>query len=171
MRFIYFVFLIGSLLIFQSTLVPMILPGWYLVGVDLALIPVIHFALTRGTLSGMMTGALVGYMQDAMTGGVLGINGVTKVVAGYTGGVLKEKLFVRGIGHRAISVSGAVIFSILSKFAVLALFGQAGPSIVSPFLFWAFLGNTILALGFHALLSRFEIASGIRQEEELSLGD
>ena len=171
MRFIYFVFLVGSLLVFQSTLVPMILPAWFLAGVDLALIPVIHFALTRGTLSGMMTGALVGYLQDAMTGGVLGINGVAKIVAGFTGGVLKEKLFVRGIGHRAISVSGAVLLSILSKFAVLALFGQARPSVVSPFLLWAFLGNAILALGFHALLSRFELVSGIRQEEELSLGD
>lgn len=171
MRFIYFVFLVGFVLVLQSTLVPMILPGWFLAGVDLALIPVIHFALTRGTLSGMMTGALVGYLQDAMTGGVLGINGVAKIVAGYTGGVLKETLFVRGIGHRATSVAGAVLFSILSKFAVLALFGQARPSVFSPFLLWAFLGNSILALGFHVLLSRFEVVSGIRQEEELSLGD
>lgn len=171
MRVLYFIFLAGSALILQSTIVPMTLPAWFVVGVDLPLIPVIHFALTRGTMSGMMAGALIGYIQDSMTGGVLGINGVAKIAAGYAGGFLKEKLFVRGVGHRATSVAGAVLLSILSKCAVLALFGQTRPSIISPFLMWVFLGNTLLVLGSHVLLSRFEAASGIRQEEELSLGD
>lgn len=170
MRLLYFIFLLGSALVLQSTLVPLIVPAWLAGGVDLPLIPVIHFALTRGATSGMLTGALAGYLQDAMTGGALGINGVAKIIAGYTGGFLKEKLFVRGIGHRAVSVSGAVLLSILSKYGVLALFGQSRPFIISPFLIWAFLGNALLVLVFHALLSRFEAYSGIRQEEELSLG-
>ena len=171
MRFLYFVFLIGSSLVIQSTLVPLVLPFWFVAGVDLPLLIVIHVALTRGILSGMLTGALVGYLQDAMTGGVLGINAVAKIVAGYSGGFLRGKFFVRDVGHRAASVAGAVFLSILSKVAVLALFAQARPPLFSLFMVWAFLGNSLLILAIHSLLLHFEAVSGIRQEEELSLGD
>jgi len=170
-RCFYFVFLVGSALVLQSTMIPLILPFWIIAGVDLPLLIVIHIALTRGTLSGMLAGALVGYLQDAMTGGVLGINAVAKIIAGYTGGYLREKFFVRNVGHRATSVAGAVFLSTLSKVAVLALFSQVRPPLFSPYLMWVFLGNSLLILGSHSLLSRFEAASGIRQEEALSLGD
>ena len=171
MRYFYFPFLFGSALILQSAAVPAVLPGWFVDGFDLPLIIVLHIAMTRGKIPGMMTGLVIGYLQDAMSGGVIGFNGISKIIAGYVGGYLKEKFFVRSMTHRTASVAGAVFMALLAKIAVLALFAQPRPSLLSAQFFWGFVGNTLLALLIHALLVRFETVFGIRAEEELSLGD
>jgi rod shape-determining protein MreD len=171
MRYFYFPLLFGSALILQSTAVPVVLPDWFVDGFDLPLIIVLHIAMTRGKVPGMMTGLVIGYLQDAMSGGVLGFNGVSKIIAGYTGGYLKEKFFVRSLAHRITSVAGAVLMALLARVAVLALFAQPRPALFSAQIFWGFAGNTLLALLVHALLDRFEAFFGIRADEELSLGD
>ena len=171
MRYLYFPFLFGSALILQSSAIPVVLPDWFVDGFDLPLIIVLHIAMTRGKIPGMMTGLVIGFLQDAMSGGVLGFNGVSKITAGYMGGFLKEKFFVRSMVHRTASVAGAVFVALLSKVTVLALFAQSHPSLFSTQFFWGFAGNTLFALLIHTLLDRFETAFGIRAEEELSLGD
>jgi rod shape-determining protein MreD len=119
----------------------------------------------------MLSGLMLGYLQDAMSGGVLGFNGVSKVLGGFTGGYLKEKFFMQSVAHRLVSVAGAVLLAMLTKIAVLSLFSQPHPSVISSRFLWGFGGNTLLALTIHAFLERFEIMLGIRSEEELSLGD
>lgn len=171
MRSLYFLFLFSCALILQSTIVPFVLPYWFTAGVDLPLVIVIHVAITRGKEPAMYTGLFLGYLQDAMAGGIVGVNAVAKIIAGFTGGFLREKFFMRNVVHRAISVAGAVLFDILSKVVVLALFAQPRPGLLSPYMIWAFFGNLFLALGTHYALSRAETVLGIRQEEELSLGD
>jgi len=171
MKFLYFPVLFGFALIFQSAAIPAILPDWFIVGFDLPLIIVLHVGMTRGKIPGMITGLVMGYFQDAMSGGVLGFNGISKIAAGYLGGYLKEKLFVRSLGHRTASVAGAVFVAFLIKVAVYKLFGQPGPSLFSAQFVWGFGGNTIFALLLHNLLVHFENVLGIRVEEELSLGD
>jgi rod shape-determining protein MreD len=171
MRFIYFPVLLGAVLVFQSAVVPVILPAWFVDGFDLPLIVVLHVAMTRGKNAGMLTGLGVGYLQDAMSGGVLGFNGISKIVAGYLGGYLQEKFFVRSLAHRTASVAGAVFMALLVKVAVLALFAQPGPSLLSTQFVWGFAGNTLFTLLAHNLLVRLETVLGIRVEEELSLGD
>ncbi len=171
MRYIYFPFLFGSALILQSNAVPVVLPGWFVDGFDLPLIITIHVAMSRGKIPGIMTGLVIGYLQDAMSGGVLGFNGVSKIIAGYMGGYLKEKFFVRSMAYRTAAVAGAVFMALLAKVAVLALFAQPRPSLFSTQFFWGFAGNTLLGLLIHSLLDRFEAVFGIKAEEELSLGD
>jgi len=171
MRYFYFPLLFVATLIFQSTVIPVILPDWFIDGFDLPLIITIHVAMSKGKIPGMMTGLVIGYIQDAMSGGVLGFNGISKIIAGYTGGYLKEKFFVRSMAHRTTSVAGAVLMAILARVFVLGLFAQPGPDLLSTQVFWGFAGNTLLALLVLALLDRFETAFGIRVEEELSLGD
>lgn len=171
MRYFYFPLLFGSALILQSAAIPVILPDWFVDGFDLPLIIVLHVSMTRGKIPGMTAGVLIGYLQDAMSGGVLGFNGVSKVIAGYMGGYLKGKFFVRSMAHRTTSVAGAVLAALVAKIAVLALFAQPRPSLFSIQFFWGFTGNTLLALLVHALLHRMESLFGIRAEEELSLGD
>jgi rod shape-determining protein MreD len=171
MKYIYFPLLFGSALILQSAVVPVVMHGWFVEGLDLPLIIVLHVAMTRGKSSGMMTGLVMGYLQDAMSGGVLGFNGISKIIAGYMGGYFREKFFVGSMAHRTASVAGAVFVALLAKVAVLALFVQPRPSLFSTQFLWGFAGNTLFALLIHGLLNRFEPVFGIRVEEELSLGD
>lgn len=171
MRFFYFPLLFGAALVIQSAAVPLILPGWLADGFDLPLVITIHVALSRGKTPGMLSGLLLGYCQDAMSGAVLGFNGVSKIIGGFMGGYLKEKFFVRSMAHRTASVAGAVFLALLAKVAAYSLFDQPSPSMFSIQFLWSFTGNTLLALLVHALLERFETMFGIRAEEELSLGD
>jgi len=171
MKFLYFPFLFSAALILQSAAVPVLLPYEFADGFDLPLLVTVHVALTRGKTPGMLTGALVGYLQDAMSGGILGFNGVSKVIAGFTGGYLKEKFFVRSMAHRTASVAGAVFLALAAKISVYSLFDQPHPSLFSTQFLWGLTGNTLLALLVHAMLERFETMFGIRAEEELSLGD
>jgi rod shape-determining protein MreD len=170
-RYLYFPLLLGAALILQSAAVPFILPDWFVAGFDLPLIITVHVAMTRGKVPGMMTGLAMGYLQDAMSGGVLGFNGISKIVAGYTGGYLREKFFVRSLGHRTATVAGAVFLALLGKALVYELFGHPRPLLFSGLFVWGFAGNTLFTLLINALLDRFEAVFGIRAEEELSLGD
>ncbi len=102
---------------------------------------------------------------------MLGINGVSKIVAGYMGGYLREKFFVGSMAHRTAIVAGTVFIALFFKVGVLALFDQPRPPFLSSQFLWGFVGNTLFALLAHALFDRFESYLGIRAEEELSLGD
>ena len=171
MRVLYFPLLFVTALLVQSAVLPILLPDWFTEGFDFPLVVVVHVALTRGKTPGMMGGLVLGYLQDGMTGGILGINGIAKVVAGFTGGFLREKFFVQSTARRTACVAGAVLLSLISKLATLALFDQPRPHLFSQQFIWAFCGTTLLALVLHVVLERFESAFSIRGEEELSLGD
>ena len=171
MRTLYFPLLFALALLIQSAGIPVVFPQWVAQGIDLPLVIVVHMALTRGKGAGMMSGLLLGYLQDAMSGGILGFNGMAKVVGGFTGGFLREKFFVRSTAHRSISVAGAVLAFLLVKVSTLALFAQPHPPVFSAPFLWALVGNTASALLIHVLLDRFEASFGIRPEEEIRLGD
>lgn len=171
MRFLYLPVLFTLALLIQSAGIPVILPQWIAQGIDLPLIIVVHIALTRGKGSGMMSGLVLGYVQDALSGGALGFNGLAMIVAGFTGGFLREKFFVQSTAHRSISVAGAVLAFLLAKVATLALFAQPYPPLLSAPFLWALAGNTASAMLIHVLLGRFEASFGIRSEEEIRLGD
>ncbi|MDF1534890.1 MAG: rod shape-determining protein MreD [bacterium] len=171
MRFLYLPLLFALALLLQSAGIPMIFPQWVTQGVDLPLVIVVHIALTRGKSSGMVSGLILGYLQDALSGGVLGFNGMAMVVAGFTGGLLREKFFVRSTAHRSISIAGAVLAFLLVKISTLVLFAQPYPPLLSAEFLWALTGNTAAALFIHILLDRFETSFGIRPEEEIRLGD
>jgi rod shape-determining protein MreD len=171
MKFLYPPLLFALALLIQSAAIPIIFPQWVAQGIDLPLVIVVHMALTRGKTSGMVSGLVLGYLQDALSGGILGINGLSKIVAGFTGGLLREKFSVRSTAHRSISVAGAVLSFLIIKILILVLFAQPYPSLLSASFLWALVGNTAAALLIHVLLDRFETSFGIRPEGEIRLGD
>lgn len=62
--------------------------------VDLVLVVVVFSALTAGRVTGMWTGTLAGLMQDAMSGGVIGMAGLAKTVVGFLAGVISTQFIV-----------------------------------------------------------------------------
>lgn len=65
--------------------------GW--LAVDLSLLAIYSYALLRGEKYGVLTGAGVGLVQDAMTVGIFGFHIFTRSVVGYLVGLTKEKIF------------------------------------------------------------------------------
>ena len=64
----------------QTTMLPFALAGRG--HVDLVLVVVIYSALQFGPATGLLTGALAGMAQDALSGGVIGVGGVAKTIVG-----------------------------------------------------------------------------------------
>ena len=167
---IYHLILFSLFLVLQSVVVPLILPQWLAGFIDLPLAGAVHVAIARGKRAGMISGTFLGYFQDAMAGGILGINGISKIIAGYLGGMLKDKLFAKDVVHRTGSASGAVLGGGFTKLLVLYMFSLPAPSIASLSFIGIVVVNTLLVLLISSLLDRFESMIGLRGEEELSLG-
>ncbi|MGE5200281.1 MAG: rod shape-determining protein MreD, partial [Rhodospirillaceae bacterium] len=55
--------------------------------VDLVLVAVVAVGLRHGRVAGLLTGTAAGLIQDALGGGMLGLSGLGKCVAGYVAGV------------------------------------------------------------------------------------
>lgn len=65
--------------------------GWF--SADLPLLGVYAYSILRGPQFGGMTGAAVGFLEDAMLPGVFGYHILTRAITGYGTGHLKGKIF------------------------------------------------------------------------------
>jgi len=68
---------------------------------DLPLLVVIFFAVARrNPVAGLLTGSLIGLLQDSLTHHPIGIYGIAKTVVGYGASSLGAKLDVDNVGAR-----------------------------------------------------------------------
>lgn len=94
---------------------------------DIPLIVVVLLALRRGPEFGCGAGFVAGLLQDAATGGLLGVQALTKAVIGFAIGAAGGRLRV---GQPMVQVPGLVILTIvegLARFALLQLFRFPAP--------------------------------------------
>jgi rod shape-determining protein MreD len=68
---------------------------------DLPLLVVIFFAVARrNPISGLLTGAVIGLLQDSLTHQPIGIYGIAKTVVGFGASSLGAKLDIENVGAR-----------------------------------------------------------------------
>jgi rod shape-determining protein MreD len=88
-------------LLLQSFL-PLKLP--FMAMFDLPLLVTIYFAMgRRNQLSGLLTGSIIGLMQDSLTHQPIGLYGIAKTVVGYGASSLGVKLDVDNHGSRFLA--------------------------------------------------------------------
>ncbi len=74
---------------------------------DLPLLVTIFFAVARRSqVTGLITGAVIGLVQDALTHQALGLYGIAKTVVGYGASSLGVKIDVENPGTRLLVTSG-----------------------------------------------------------------
>lgn len=112
---------IGLALVLQS-----ILSRW-LAGsrlqVDLPLVAVVYAALSHGRVAGLLGGTLAGLAQDAVSGGVLGIGGMAKSVAGFLAGWAGTQFIVTQNWPRLLVFVGATCVHAILFMGVYVLLG------------------------------------------------
>jgi len=68
---------------------------WFPGGVvDLPLVAVVSCAVIWGRVTGMLAGSLAGVLQDAMSGGIIGMAGLSKTVVGFLAGIASTQFIV-----------------------------------------------------------------------------
>ena len=102
---------------------------WLAAGaVDLVLVVVVYNALASGRVTGLLAGSFAGLVQDVLSGGVLGMAGLSKTVVGYLAGIVGTQFIVAHSASRFVvfflaTVLNAVIFMGLYELLGLRHFG------------------------------------------------
>ncbi|HUR33534.1 MAG TPA: rod shape-determining protein MreD [Vicinamibacterales bacterium] len=105
------------------------LDRWFASGaVDLVLVVVVYNALASGRTTGMFTGSFAGLVQDALSGDVIGMAGLSKTVVGFLAGIVGTQFIVAHSASRFVvfflaTVVNAVVFMGLHELLDLRHFG------------------------------------------------
>lgn len=124
---------------------------------DLPLLVVIFFAVARRSqVAGLLTGAVIGCLQDALTHQHIGICGIAKTVVGFGASSLGAKLDVENVGARFLvtlffyAVHEVVYFTVARGLVKLTLEWSWGHEIGAALL------NAATAALLFTLLDRFK---------------
>ena len=115
---------VTAALLAQTTLLPVLGGG---VPIDLVLIAVVFAALSRGSIVGLWTGTVAGLLQDVLSGGIIGVSGLTKTVIGVITGVVGSRFILSSYWHRLAVLVAASFMHAFSYLLVYALIGLDGP--------------------------------------------
>jgi rod shape-determining protein MreD len=124
---------------------------------DLPLLVVIFFAISRREqVAGLMTGAIIGLVQDSLTQLPIGIYGLANTIVGYGASSLSVKIDVDNPGSRFLITFGfyllhqAVYYTVGHGMARLDLQWYWRHELLSA------LANSIMAVVLFAILDRFK---------------
>jgi rod shape-determining protein MreD len=150
--------------VLQATWLPMLhLPGGLVP--DLVLVFVICHALLNGPEKGFLFGAVAGLFLDLLSGGLIGLEMLTKTGAGYLAGFLEKNIFKESLFIPALNVFGGTIL-IESIHLVLQMIFNAnyhlGWTLLQAVLPLAFY-NALCAPAVHLLLIRIDRWEKIRR--------
>lgn len=101
-----------------------VVPSWSIAGItpDLPLILTALIALRRGPETGCLVGFASGLLQDAAGGSLLGVQALSRALAGFAMGLLPGRLWV---DHPLVQIPGLLLLTIaegLVRFGLLQLF-------------------------------------------------
>ena len=140
---------------FFQTFVPLRFPLFAIF--DLPLLVVIFFAMSRRSpVAGLVTGACVGIVQDALTQHPIGLYGIAKTVVGYGASSLGVKLDVESVGTRLLVTTGfyvihqVIYFTIARGLVRLDLHWSWSREL------WSAVANAVLGVFLFALMDRLK---------------
>ncbi|MCG2711187.1 MAG: rod shape-determining protein MreD [Candidatus Omnitrophica bacterium] len=105
-----FVLIAYFMLILQATLINSI--SIFSVKPEIPLLLVIFFALYNGARAGMFCGMILGLFLDVLSGGIVGINIFILGCAGFSCGLLKERVYTAHLLTKILIPMISCIFSI-----------------------------------------------------------
>jgi rod shape-determining protein MreD len=94
---------------------------------DIPLVVVVMLALRRGPEFGCLAGLVAGLLQDVTTGGLLGVQGLTKALVGFAVGASAPRLSATS---PLVQVPGLVLLTVaegVGRFGLLKLFRFPAP--------------------------------------------
>jgi rod shape-determining protein MreD len=100
--------------------------GWAL---DLVLVAVFFCALSWGPAAGIFAGTLGGLAQDALSGGVLGVGGLSKTLVGFLAGAVGAQFIVAQFFPRLVVFVVGTFVHQLCFWGVYALIDQRATAV------------------------------------------
>ena len=152
MNYLIIILTVALLLSIQTTFLAIFFPSS--IAPDLVLIAVVYCGIYLKGNTGIWLAVLFGFFQDCLSGGLLGVNSLSKGLAGLFFCFIKDKIIVQGVIPISFFifatslVDGIIYFLSMSSllgglikgnflFASIILFGVYNAAI-APFLFYIF---------------------------------
>jgi rod shape-determining protein MreD len=130
----------------------------FLTVLDLPLLVTIFFAVARRRpIPGMITGALIGTLQDAWTGNPIGLFGIAKTIVGYLGSSLGVKLDVDNPGSRFLMTFAFVLIHRFIYMAINTMLVGGSEAWNWGYTLLSALANGLTAVVLFSLLDRFKL--------------
>jgi rod shape-determining protein MreD len=143
------------LALFLQALLPLRIP--FISRFDLPLLVTIFFAITRrNPVSGLLTGAVIGLLQDSLTHQPLGVYGISKTIVGFGASSLGVKIDVENPGSRLLMtiffylLHNVIYFVVARHLVGTVLEWHWGRELISG------VANALLAMVLFAFLDRFK---------------
>jgi len=150
MPFTVYLLLLGAILILQTTVMENV--ALSVIKPDLVMLVVVLNCFLLGTKEGAFLGFVGGIIEDLFSGSYIGLNALSKMVAGYLAGAAGERLYRENIPVAAAvtfiaSLAGLTVnyllllylnifISPLFAFYRIAIPGAAYTAMLAPFVFW-----------------------------------
>ncbi len=123
---------------------------------DFPLLITIYFALLRrDKIYGIVLGTVLGLLQDALSHGFIGINGITKAMVGYLVASASTRFELESLPARALLTGVFVLINNLCLVALQRVLLETPPSFQLLALASALLVNVALGLILYQILDRF----------------
>ena len=152
MNYLIILLTITLLLSLQTTFIAILFPSSIVP--DLVLITAVYCGIHLKGNTGIWLAVLFGFVQDCLSGGLLGVNSLSKGLAGLFFCFIKDKIIVQGIIHIGFFifatslVDGMIYFLAMTSllggqikgnflFSFIILFGVYN-AVIAPFLFYMF---------------------------------
>lgn len=120
--------------------------------VDLVLIVVVFAALSRGPIVGLWTGTFAGLLQDALSGGIIGVSGLAKSLTGVLVGIAASQFIIATAWHRLAVLMAATIVSTSCFLGVYLLLGTASSLATVGYVLVQALTNGVVGITLAALI-------------------
>ncbi len=147
--------LVPLIALFLQAFIPLKFPFFMIF--DLPLLVVIFFAVARRSqVAGLMTGAIIGLLQDSLTHQNIGLYGIAMTVVGYGASSLGVRIDVENIGARFLGTMFFYLVHEVVYFVVARGMVQANVQWVWSHEMLAALANGLLAVPLFALLDRLK---------------
>lgn len=135
--------------------------------VDLPLIIVVYAALQRNSIRAIIFGTLSGVAVDALSGGLLGVNGFSKTLVAYMVSEMARRVYLDNLLLRIPVIAGACLLDDLVYYGLHRLFGQppVGDSLVIGS--YSLIGTTIAGTLIYLLLQHLSGETGRPRKREM----
>ena len=121
---------------------------------DLPLLVVLYYAVDSGPVAALTLGAGVGFVQDSLTGSLLGVGSVSRGLVGYVIGTAGLRFVLTRPSSQLLVVSGGTLAVRLLELIILVVMGRQTALPRLPDLLAGVVGNTLVGWTASMLLRR-----------------
>ena len=120
--------------------------------IDFPLIIVVYAALQRNSIKAIFFGTFAGIAVDALSGGLLGANGLSKTLIAYMVSELARRVYMDNLLLRIPVIAGACLLDDLVYYGTHRLLGQEPTGQVLVIISYTLIGTTIAGTMIYLLL-------------------